>query len=174
MKLLVVDDDDFILELLPMVLALFGYEDVSASATPLDALALVRHEQPGFDCLLLDIQMPGMDGIELCRQIRALRGYADTPIIMLTAMSDKDSIDQAFAAGATDYITKPFDVTEIGARVRVAAKLKEAQDALQVVHQNHEKAVQNSRLPDKAQVTRKEISELFAGELGYRGKSSTG
>jgi len=130
MKILAVDDDVFILELLPVVLANSGYHDVSVRASPIRALSLLEREEPKFDCLFLDIAMPGMDGIELCRRIRALPGYKETPIIMLTVMSDISHIDRAFEAGATDYVTKPFDVTEIGARVHIAEKLIASQNGV--------------------------------------------
>jgi PleD family two-component response regulator len=67
--------------------------------------------------------MPGMDGIELCGQIRAIEVYKDTPIIMNTAVADRDYIDAAFAAGATDYLTKPVDEVEVKARLGVIEKL---------------------------------------------------
>jgi CheY-like chemotaxis protein len=67
--------------------------------------------------------MPGMDGIELCGQIRALDSYKDAPIIMNTAVADRDYIDAAFAAGATDYLTKPVDEVEVKARLGVIEKL---------------------------------------------------
>jgi CheY-like chemotaxis protein len=76
-----------------------------------------------FDCLLLDINMPGMDGIELCGHIRRVAAYRTTPIIMLTAMTEKKYIEDAFKAGATDYLTKPFEVAEVGARLRVIEAL---------------------------------------------------
>jgi PleD family two-component response regulator len=67
--------------------------------------------------------MPGMDGIELCRRARAIPAYSKTPIIMLTAMAEKDYIDRAFRAGATDYANKPFDLIELHARLRMAKEL---------------------------------------------------
>jgi CheY-like chemotaxis protein len=67
--------------------------------------------------------MPGMDGIELCGQIRAIEVYKDTPIIMNTAVADRDYIDAAFAAGATDYLTKPVDEVEVKARLGVIEQL---------------------------------------------------
>jgi PleD family two-component response regulator len=75
-----------------------------------------------YDCLLLDISMPGMNGIELCKAIRDIPSYRSTPIVMLTGMRDMKSMDSAFQAGASDYITKPFDVIELGARLRLVQK----------------------------------------------------
>lgn len=121
MKILAVDDDEYILELLPMILAEAGWNDVTLAPSASEALAKIKASP--FDCLLLDIQMVGMDGIELCRRVRGLEGYRRTPIIMLTAMGERNFINLAFAAGATDYATKPFDINELGARVRIASEL---------------------------------------------------
>lgn len=123
MKILAVDDEEFILELLTMVAARSDFRDVTTARSGEAALSILQAGGPDFDCLLFDISMPGMDGIELCRHVRALDAYRKTPIIMLTAMTDKDYIDRAFIAGATDYVSKPFDVTEIGARLRMANEL---------------------------------------------------
>lgn len=131
MKILAVDDDTLILELLPMVLANSGYTDVEVSSVPDLAMKMIENEATTYECFLFDIQMPGTDGIELCRKVRTITRYKKTPIIMLTAMNDKGYIDQAFEAGATDYITKPFDVTELGARLRVAETLQQAYAVIQ-------------------------------------------
>ena len=73
-----------------------------------------------FDCLLFDISMPGMDGVELCRCVRQFPQYRQTPVIMLTAMRDMTHMGDAYRAGATDYVTKPFDIEELGLRLHAA------------------------------------------------------
>jgi len=131
MKILSVDDDDLILELLAENLTKLGFEDVVPVQSAQSALDLIYAldgdsedlEVGTFDCFLLDIQMPGMDGIELCQRIRAMPAYKYTPILMVTTLSDRQHIEKAFAAGATDYITKPFDEIEVGARIRLAKLL---------------------------------------------------
>jgi DNA-binding response OmpR family regulator/GGDEF domain-containing protein len=123
MKILAVDDDFFIRELLPLVLTKAGYPDVHTAASGAEALDMINQAGSAFDCLLLDINMPGMDGIELCGHIRKLAAYRTVPIIMLTAMTEKKYIEDAFKAGATDYLTKPFEVAEVGARLRVMEAL---------------------------------------------------
>lgn len=123
MKILAVDDDVLILELLPTILAKAGFADVSLARSGETALELIETAAPAFDCLMLDIQMPGMDGIELCARIRQMPAHRKTPIIMLTSMTDRDSIDRAFAAGATDYVTKPLDTLELRARIGIAEEL---------------------------------------------------
>ncbi len=123
MRILAVDDDPCILELMPLLAAKSGFPNVTTASSGQLALDALANGDASFDCLLLDINMPGMDGIELCERVRLLEAYRRTPIIMLTAMSERDYIDRAFKAGATDYATKPFDINELGARLRVAQGL---------------------------------------------------
>jgi len=74
--------------------------------------------------------MEGMDGIQLCRSIRAIRHYRETPIIMVTAMHEKSQIEAALVAGATDYVTKPFEMLELVARLRIAENISEKLERL--------------------------------------------
>ncbi|MFD2738942.1 PleD family two-component system response regulator [Sulfitobacter aestuarii] len=128
MRILAVDDDPFIRDLLPVVFEQAKFPDVTIAESGAAALSLLDTSDEAFDCLVLDIQMPRMDGITLCSHIRALNGYRETPIIMLTANTDLTSIEKAFVAGANDYVTKPFDVKEISNRVRIAERLLNAAD----------------------------------------------
>jgi len=123
MKILAVDDDEIILALLGEALGAIGENAFELANCGEDALTKLGQAGPVFDCILLDIQMPGLDGTEVCRRIRAKPQYRKTPIIMLTAMSDRHHIEKAFAAGATDYVTKPFDIVELQARLRIAEQL---------------------------------------------------
>lgn len=123
MRILAVDDDSSILELLPLIAAKAGFPDVTVSASGELALDTIRRATEPFECLLLDINMPQMDGIELCTLVRQMAGYETTPVIMLTAMSDHAHVESAFKAGATDYATKPFDITELSARLRIAQEI---------------------------------------------------
>ncbi len=127
MRILSVDDDPIILELLTEILASIGHTEVTTAESAAQAFELLKADCVPYDCFLLDIQMPEIDGIQLCAAIRSMPQYRRTPILMITAMSDKAYIDKAFTAGATDYVTKPFDVVELGARVRVAERLVDAQ-----------------------------------------------
>lgn len=120
MRILAVDDDQFIRELIPKIAAKAGYDLVHTAACAEDALRILQRSSESFGCILLDIHMPGMDGIELCRQIRRVPAYRNTPVIMLTAMSDERHLNQAFEAGATDYTTKPFDVIGLGEQLKSA------------------------------------------------------
>lgn len=125
MRLLAVDDDPLVLDLLPVVFAQADLPKLDLAHSAAEALELLSDLENVFDCLLLDIQMPDVDGIELCRRIRKLPLYANTPIVMLTSVTDHSEIERAFAAGANDYVTKPFDVKEITTRVRVAQRMSE-------------------------------------------------
>ena len=120
MKILAVDDNSITLGLLKMLAARAGFTDILTATSGEIALSMINNGDVVYDCLLLDISMPAMNGIELCALVRAIPADNKTPIIMLTAMTDKDNIDSAFIAGATDYATKPFDVVELNARLRLA------------------------------------------------------
>jgi DNA-binding response OmpR family regulator len=123
LRVLAIDDEPSIIELLKTALSALGSFDVSIASSSASALKLIDRQTKPFDCLLIDIQMPGMNGITLCKELRARSDYAETPIIMLTAMSDRKYVDQAFLAGATDYITKPFDFLELRSRMSAAQRL---------------------------------------------------
>ncbi|QBX99388.1 response regulator [Rhodophyticola sp. CCM32] len=124
MKILAVDDDESILELLPIIAAQAGFDDLTTVTSGEDALDILTDDKGTlFDCLLFDIKMPGLDGIELCARVRKIPAYRRTPILMLTVLTDMKYVDEAFKAGATDYASKPFDVIELGARLRIAQEL---------------------------------------------------
>ncbi|MGV6847798.1 MAG: response regulator [Marinibacterium sp.] len=123
MNVLAVDDDQNILALLQTALNTLGEFDVSIAASGADALRQIERTEKPFDCFLLDIQMPNMNGIDLCQAIRKQRAYHNAPIIMLTAMSERKYIDESFVAGATDYVTKPFDFFELRSRLSAAQRL---------------------------------------------------
>ena len=137
MKIMAVENDPFILELLPLLAAKSGFPDVTLFSSSVQALHELSYGTDPFDCLLLDINMPVMTGIELCTRVRQVQAYRKTPIIMLTAMSEREFMDAAFQAGATDYVTKPFDISELGARLRVARELVTAWREARLVRQTH-------------------------------------
>ncbi len=123
MRFLAVDDDPLFLQLLTLRLQGLGYTDLVTVSSGAEALAFLSAAPDSVDCILSDIRMPLMDGITLCRNIRALPGLATTPIVMITSMSDRSYIDEAFDAGATDYITKPLDRLELKARIGMVVQL---------------------------------------------------
>ena len=125
MKILAVDDDPVFLDILGQMLRAIGQSDIVTASSGAGALALLKSPGLVFDSVLLDIQMPGMTGIELCHAIRSLPDYRRVPIVMITSMSGKHFIDGAFAAGATDYVTKPLERTDLMARIGMVTRLVE-------------------------------------------------
>ncbi|MBS1302411.1 response regulator [Loktanella sp. SALINAS62] len=123
MKILIVDDEPFTVEFLRMALEAFGFTNLESANSASEALAIVKKANDPFDCFLLDIQMPDMDGIALCQQLRTDPAYKRVPIVMLTAMSDRAHIERSFSAGATDYIVKPFQINDLMSRIDSAARL---------------------------------------------------
>lgn len=111
-RVLVVDDDLALAEMLGIVLRGEGF-DVDHVADGLDVLRVFRESRP--DIVLLDVMLPGMDGIEVCKRLRA---ESAVPIIMLTARTDTVDVVVGLESGADDYITKPFKPQELIARVR--------------------------------------------------------
>src|SRR2546430_15108653 len=90
---------------------------VDLAADGAEALRLVENER--YDLLLLDVMMPRIDGVELCRRVRA---QSAVPIIMLTALAEEEQIVAGLRAGADDYVTKPFSIPELAARVEAAVR----------------------------------------------------
>ena len=123
MRILAVDDDPSILEVLDATLNALEGHQVTTAFSATRALRILDGDSERFDCLLVDIQMPEMNGIDLCRAVRARTAYGRVPILMLTAMSQRTYIADAFRAGATDYITKPFDLIDL--RTRLSSALRD-------------------------------------------------
>jgi two-component system response regulator MtrA len=120
-RVLVVDDDAALSEMLGIVLRGEGFEPVFC-ADGAEALAAFRDSKP--DLVLLDLMLPGRDGIDVCRAIRAESG---TPIVMLTAKSDTVDVVVGLESGADDYVVKPFKPKELVARIR--ARIRRVDDA---------------------------------------------
>lgn len=115
-RILVVDDDHAIAEMVGIVLRGKGFDVVTA---PDGASALDAFDRVGPDLVLLDLMLPGMDGIEVCRELRRRSGV---PVIMLTARSDTSDVVEGLEAGADDYLTKPFEPDELVARIRARVR----------------------------------------------------
>ena len=125
MSVLIVDDSVDQRLLLKTVLNAAGYTELITAESARDAFKHLRMDatravEVGIDLILLDITMPEMDGIEACRQIKAVRHVRDIPIVMVTAHTEVSELESAFAAGAIDYITKPISKVELLSRVRSA------------------------------------------------------
>ena len=124
-RILVVDDEPPMVELVRGYLAREGWEVVTASDGN-EAIEMARSEHP--DVVVLDLMLPGVDGVEVCRQIRT---FSDAYIVMLTAKSEEVDKLIGLAVGADDYLTKPFSPRELVARIR--AILRRARASVAVV-----------------------------------------
>ena len=118
-KILVVDDEDHILELIRYNLDASGYEVIEASDGD-DAVKKAINEVP--DLILLDLMLPGKDGYDVCRELRSNGKTKAVPIIMLTAKSEEIDKILGLELGSDDYITKPFSVRELMARVKAVLR----------------------------------------------------
>ncbi|QQQ51754.1 EAL domain-containing protein [Pseudomonas syringae] len=125
--ILIIDDDVHVRDLLEVLLQNQGYRTLTAESGEL-ALALIKRQAP--DLILLDIMMPGMDGYEVASQLKAEKGTANIPIIMLSALDDQSSRLSGLEAGAEEYLNKPVDSAELWLRVRNLLRLKAFGDYL--------------------------------------------
>ena len=151
-KILIADDEPSIRELLEQVLIAEGFEVVLATDGK-DALQQILACNP--DVILLDIRMPKLDGVTLCKALRVYKETEHTPIIMLTAYNTREHLEQSMAAGADDFLAKPFEVTELRIRVRAMLKLKHVSNELERLQQYIE-SIQQQR--DKVGATLPEQS----------------
>ena len=127
-RILIVDDNPANVKILQTRLAADGYDIVSA-ADGEEALAKARSESP--DLILLDVMMPKLNGIEVCRRLRADSNFPFTPIIMVTAMADSKDVVAGLEAGGDEYLTKPVDHAALGARVRSMLRIKRLHDQVE-------------------------------------------
>lgn len=170
-KVLIVDDEEHIVELLQFNLVNAGYKVITAN-NGLDALKKVKENKP--DLLLLDLMLPGMDGLDVCKEIKRDKETSKTSIIMLTAKSEELDKILGLELGADDYITKPFSIRELLARVK-AVLIRSSSDEiseeiyeigrLKVDFERHEVLINN----EKVELTLKEF-ELLEILIKNKGK----
>ena len=162
-KVLIVDDEEHIVELLQFNLVNAGYKVITAN-NGLDALKKVKENKP--DLLLLDLMLPGMDGLDVCKEIKRDKETSKTSIIMLTAKS--------LELGSDDYITKPFSIRELLARVKAVLRRSNSDEIseeiyelgrLKVDFERHEVLINN----EKVELTLKEF-ELLEILIKNKGK----
>jgi two-component system, sensor histidine kinase and response regulator len=137
-SIMVVDDNPENLKLLEEMLREDGYE---VRSFPRGRLALAAADQEPPDLILLDINMPEMNGYEVCGQLKATRELADIPVIFLSALHETEDKVKAFRSGAVDYISKPFQFEEVQARVETHLKLHELRRQLKLQNERLEEAV---------------------------------
>ena len=118
-KILIIDDDSAINELIKINLELHGYEVVQAF-NGIEGFAKAKQEEPAL--VILDVMMPEVDGFTVAQRIRQCSEIADTPILMLTALSQLNDKVNGFNIGVDDYLTKPFEIDELIVRVRALLK----------------------------------------------------
>ena len=113
--ILVIDDDDLVSRTLQRALKIYDYQVMTASSG-IEGLQLARRHRP--DLFILDIMMPGVDGYQVCRQIRGDPLLQDAPVLFLTAKAKDEDKIEGFRAGGDDYLVKPFNMQELELRVK--------------------------------------------------------
>ncbi len=126
------------------------------------ANALARAEREDYDLILLDIMMPEMDGYAVCRRLKANPRTRDVPVIYLTARSDAESVVKGFETGAADYVTKPFNASELKARVRTHLELRRS--LREIAEKNATLREQNVQLVEAARL-REDVDSMIRHDL---------
>lgn len=137
-NILIVDDDRQILEQLQKLLKIQGY---NVAFIPRGEFLFSRLEKENFDLVLLDINLPGKNGIELLRELKAKKAYSDLPVIMISGEDERTTLAKCFELGANDYIRKPINEIALKARVRTAIYTKRYQE--QKLELERQKALQS-------------------------------
>ncbi len=148
-KILIVDDIPKNIQILGNILSKENYQ-IAYAQNGEQALSITRHQ--AFDLILLDIMMPGMDGFEVCKTLKERPETSDVPIIFLTAKADMNSIVKGFTVGGQDYITKPFNTSELLARTATHIQLHEQKIAL---------AEMNEKLEEKVRERTRQLEEAY-------------
>src|SRR5208283_3630332 len=158
-EILVVDDTPASLRLLTELLTQHGYHVRPAEDGAL-ALESVAAKTP--DLILLDVSMPGMDGYEVCRRLKADEKSSRIPVIFISAFGDTRQKVTGFEAGGIDFITKPFEAEEVLARVRTHLRLRQAEEALRNAHNTLELRVQErtAALQESEEKARRAFEEI--------------
>jgi DNA-binding response OmpR family regulator len=131
MKILVAEDDAVTRKILAVTLERLGWDVVTANdgEAAWEAFETLKGEGAP-ELAILDWMMPGIEGIEICRRLRATPGFELVYVILLTSRGDREDLSDGLAAGANDYIEKPFDPVELEARVRVGERMVNLQSSL--------------------------------------------
>jgi two-component system alkaline phosphatase synthesis response regulator PhoP len=169
-KILIIDDEPKIVEICRDYLQAAGYEVVTAGDGP-DGLALARRESP--DLVVLDLMLPEMDGLDVCR---ALRRESDVPIIMLTARVEETDKLIGLELGADDYMTKPFSPRELVARVRTVLRRASgdpSSDIIRAAGISLDRTRYQAALPDRTVTLTPSEFEIMASLMSQPGRIFT-
>lgn len=151
-RILIVDDEPKNQMLIKDFLEVLGHSSEPAN----DGLEALEKLKSGFDLVLLDVMMPGLDGFEVVPHILENPAYADIPVIMVTVLDDKRTRIRAVEAGVNDFINKPIDRPELSVRIESLLKMKDAQDAIKRHQAEQEETVE------------RRTSELLESERRFR------
>jgi signal transduction histidine kinase len=158
--ILIVDDNPTNLSVLSETLENAGFQ-FRVAMDGESALAQVDRNRP--ELILLDVQMPGIDGFETCRRLKANPATQSIPVIFTTALTDPDSKSKGFALGAVDYIPKPFDQAEVLARLQVHLQLKRLTESLEEQVHSRTAALQQAQIHLVQQEKLSSLGEMVAG-----------
>jgi adenylate cyclase len=162
--ILIVDDEPMNLDILQTRLAVHGYEILTATNGE-EALAVAKAQQP--DLILLDMMMPKVDGIDVCRDLKADASFPFMPIIMVTAKADSKDVVAGLEAGADEYLTKPLDQAALVARIKSMLRIKALHDTVQ--EQAVRLEAQSTQLAEWNRTLEQRVVEQLA-ELGRVGR----
>ncbi len=137
-RILVVDDDERIVDIFAFILSRDGYQVLTAT-DGFAALNLIEREHP--DVIVLDVLLPGIDGIEICRRIKSSESTRFLPVILVTALSARASRHEGLSAGADDFLQKPPDTVELTVRVRSLLRAKQLHEELEAHRRELEERV---------------------------------
>lgn len=163
-KIMVVDDEPLNIKVVCAHLRRAGYKHFAETTNPTEALVVMQRERP--DLLLLDIMMPGVSGLEILQHMRSIPQLADIPVIILTAVDDRNTKAAALNLGATDFLTKPLDTAELQARVRNVLAVKSYQDQLRNHARHLEEQVQQRT--SELELSRLEVIHCLGRAAEYR------
>jgi len=152
--ILIIDDNPDNLRIAVDLLTAYSF-DIRTARDGRSGLRRARNGEP--DLILLDVQMPGIDGYETCQQLKADPDLADIPVIFMTARSDVQDKVRAFQVGGIDYVTKPFEAQELLARVRTQLKLRALQAAMSARNERLEERVAEQTAALRSELTMREV-----------------
>jgi len=163
-KIMIVDDESMNIKILRRLLELEGFTRFVTTSDAPTAVSLIRQEQP--DIVLLDLMMPYVSGLDILTAVRGDENIAFVPIVILTAVTDRDTRVRAVELGATDFLNKPVDASELMPRVRNLLVVKEYQDQLREYSNNLEAAVRQRTA--ELENSRRDLIHCLARAAEYR------